>query len=261
MNNITIIAGTCQHESFDISYKVAKECHSICKKYNIDYYYKSSFDKANRTNNNSIRGLGLEKTLDDFKKLKKEINSLKITTDVHESEQIDLIENNYKNVIDVYQIPAFLCRQTNLIKRAASTLKPVNIKKGQFISPNEVSGILTKTENTETWVTDRGYIFGYNNLVIDFIGLKYMVDTYKNTKIFIDLSHSLQTPGSNLNSTGGRGDYIFDLARATSALGVSNFFVEVHPDPKNSPSDSETMLKLEKFEELVKQIIKYKFVN
>jgi 2-dehydro-3-deoxyphosphooctonate aldolase (KDO 8-P synthase) len=251
-----IIAGPCQHESLEHSLLIAEHCKAICDSRGIDYYFKASYDKANRTSVKGIRGKGIEATLSDFKVMKD--SNFKILTDVHESQQITWIEKHYPNVIDVYQIPAFLCRQTDLITTACDTGKIVNIKKGQFLAPWDVAGILSKTINAnEVWITERGTSFGYNTLVVDFTGLEYMLNNFSN--VVFDVTHSVQKPGGQGTSSGGNRDFVAGLSRAASALGVDNFFLEVHPNPNSAPSDGPNMIPLEKFEEIIDGILKYNY--
>ena len=253
-----IIAGPCQHESLPQSLEIARECKRVCDKYGIEYYFKASYDKANRSSIKGKRGMGMEATLTDFLALKVELG-VKTLTDVHDYVQVARIEREFKDLVDVYQIPAFLCRQTDLIQAACATDKIVNIKKGQFMAPWDMKGVLSKTEGAkDVWITERGTSFGYNNLVVDFTGLQYMLDTY-NTPIVYDISHSCQKPGGNGESSGGNRDYIPGLARASSALGITDFFIEVHPDPDNAPSDGPNMLRLDNFEEVVRDIISYSY--
>jgi 2-dehydro-3-deoxyphosphooctonate aldolase (KDO 8-P synthase) len=252
-----IIAGPCQHESLEHSMMIAEHCARICSKYDIDYYFKASYDKANRTSINGKRGLGLARTMQDFETMKKEIPGLKILTDVHTKGQINAMAA-YPDAVDVLQIPAFLCRQTDLIQRACETGKPVNIKKGQFLAPWDVVGILSKTGDAEVWITERGTSFGYNTLVVDFTGIDYMLNTY-SVPIVLDATHSVQKPGGNGSSSGGNRSYVPGLCRAASALGVSNFFLEVHQDPDNAPSDGPNMLRLEDFEKVIDDIVRYSF--
>jgi len=255
-----IIAGPCQHEGLAQSAEIAKECKRVCDKLGIEYYFKASYDKANRSSMQGKRGMGMEATLTDFLALKVTLG-VKTLTDVHDYVQVARIEREFKEAVDVYQIPAFLCRQTDLIKAACATDKIVNIKKGQFLAPWDVKGILSKTEGAkEVWITERGTSFGYNNLVVDFTGLQYMLDTY-NTPIVYDISHSCQKPGGLGESSGGNRDYIPGLARASSALGITDFFIEVHPDPDNAPSDGPNMLRLEDFEEVVRDIVSYSYTR
>ena len=248
-----IIAGPCQHESYEKSLSIAKVCKQVCESYGYEYYFKASFDKANRTSNNGIRGIGLKSTMNDFLSLKDAISDLRILTDVHERNDIQLIEVEYCDAIDVYQIPAFLCRQTDLIKSACSTNKIVNIKKGQFLAPWDIGGILSKVGDSPVWITERGTSFGYNTLVVDFTGIYYMLNNY-SVPIVFDVTHSVQKPCGNGMSSGGNRDYVAPLARAASAMGVSNYFIEVCHDPDSSPSDGPNMISLDNFENLIKQI-------
>ena len=253
---VTIIAGPCQHETLYKSLDIAEQCQEICDKYGVEYIFKASYDKANRTSINGIRGLGLHDTIQDFLQMEETIG-VRLLTDVHEVEHIQYL----KDVVDVLQIPAFLCRQTDLIQAACKTDCIVNIKKGQFLAPWDVEGILSKTsEAKEVWITERGTSFGYNNLVVDFTGLQYMLMAY-NCPIVYDISHSVQRPGGNKESSGGDRSYIPGLARASSALGITNFFIEVHPDPDNAPSDGPNMLKLEDFDRVVEDIMEYNYAE
>jgi len=252
-----VIAGPCQHESLEQSIKIAETCARVCSKYDIAYYFKASFDKANRTSINGKRGVGLHDTIRDFLTMKEEIPNLKILTDVHEREQLIWL----KDIVDVIQIPAFLCRQTDLIQAACETGAIVNIKKGQFLAPWDVAGILSKTEGAkEVWITERGTSFGYNNLVVDFTGIDYMLNTYPYPIVF-DATHAVQRPGAQGTSSGGDRQYVPGLLRAASALGVKNFFIEVHPDPDNAPSDGRNMLKLENFEGVIDDIYRYSYTG
>ena len=249
-----IIAGPCQHETLAQSAEIARECKRVCDKYGIDYYFKASFDKANRTSVNGKRGVGLHPFVHDILALKDELD-VKTLTDVHEVDQIGWLTG----IVEVLQIPAFLCRQTDLIQAACKTNCIVNIKKGQFLAPWDVKGILSKTEGAkEVWITERGITHGYNTLVVDFTGMDYMLNNF-DVPIVFDVTHSVQAPGGNGGSSGGNRDYVPGLARAASALGISNFFLEVHADPDHAPSDGPNMLKLENFEEVVRDIISYSY--
>jgi 2-dehydro-3-deoxyphosphooctonate aldolase (KDO 8-P synthase) len=240
------------------SLEIARECKRVCNKYGIEYYFKASYDKANRSSMQGKRGTGMDATLTDFLALKVTLG-VKTLTDVHDYVQVNRIEREFKDAVDVYQIPAFLCRQTDLIKKACETDKIVNIKKGQFLAPWDIKGILSKTKDAkEVWITERGTSFGYNNLVVDYTGLQYMLANYDNPIVF-DVTHSVQKPGGNGESSGGNRDYVPGLARAASAMGIRNFFIEVHADPDNAPSDGPNMLKLENFEEVVRDIISYSY--
>ena len=255
-----IIAGPCQHETLAQSAEIAKECKRVCDKHNIEYYFKASYDKANRTSASGKRGVGLQATMNDFQTLKDEYG-VKTLTDVHNQNEILKIAAYYKEAVDVLQIPAFLCRQTDLIKAACKTGKIVNIKKGQFLAPWDVEGILTKTEGAkEVWITERGTSFGYNTLVTDFTGLDFMLNNI-DADIVFDLTHSVQKPGGLGGSSGGNRAYVPGLARAGSALGIKNFFLEVHEDPEHAPSDGPNMLYLQNFEKVVDEIVRYSYTG
>mgnify|MGYP001379290216 CR=1 FL=1 len=255
-----IIAGPCQHESLEQSWTIAERCASVCADYGIDYYFKASYDKANRTSANGKRGIGLEQTMKDFLKLKLGLN-VKILTDVHTQNEILKICSYYNEAVDVLQIPAFLCRQTDLIKAVSKTNKIVNIKKGQFLAPWDVEGILSKTKGAkEVWITERGTSFGYNTLVTDFTGLDYMLNNI-DADIVFDVTHSVQKPGGLGGSSGGNRAYVPGLARAGSALGIKNFFLEVHEDPDNAPSDGPNMLHLTDFKDIVRDIHEYSYID
>lgn len=255
-----IIAGPCQHETLAQSSEIAKECKRVCDKHGIEYYFKASYDKANRTSAGGKRGVGLPATMEDFIIIKDEFN-VKTLTDVHNQNEILKIAAYYDGAVDVLQIPAFLCRQTDLIKAASKTGKIVNIKKGQFLAPWDVEGILSKTTDaTEVWITERGTSFGYNTLVTDFTGLDYMLNNI-DADIVFDVTHSVQKPGGLGGSSGGNRAYVAGLARAGAALGIKNFFVETHADPDNAPSDGPNMVPLDKFEELVDDIVRYSYTG
>ena len=251
-----IIAGPCQHESLEQSLEIATECKRVCDKYGIDYYFKASYDKANRTSITGKRGVGLHPFIHDILALK-DILDVKVCTDVHEREQLIWL----KGIVDVLQIPAFLCRQTDLIQSACETGAIINIKKGQFLAPWDVAGILSKcTDANEVWITERGTSFGYNTLVVDYTGMQYMLDNFDCPVVF-DVTHSVQKPGGNGSSSGGNRAYVPGLARSAAALGITNFFLEVHADPDNAPSDGPNMLRLEDFEEVVDEIHRYSYTR
>jgi len=259
-DKMRIIAGPCQHEGLAQSAEIAKECKRVCDKYGIEYYFKASYDKANRTSANGKRGVGMRPTMEDFRALKETLG-VQILTDVHDVQQINLIQHHFKDAVDVLQIPAFLCRQTDLITAACATDKIVNIKKGQFLAPWDVAGILSKCADAkEVWITERGTSFGYNTLVVDFTGLNYMLDNF-DCPIVLDATHSVQKPGGNGGSSGGNRDYVPGLSRSASALGISNFFLEVHADPDNAPSDGPNMLRIEDFERVVDDIHRYSYTR
>jgi len=250
-----LICGPCQHESFDHSLMIAKHCGEVAKQYGFEYIFKASYDKANRSSDGTKRGQGLIKTMNDFLKLKEKLPSLKILADVHTEDDINTIEAMFNDAVNVIQIPAFLCRQTDLVKRACATTKIVNIKKGQFLAPWDMKGILTKTSKAnEVWITERGTSFGYNTLVVDFTGIQYMLDHYIGHSIVFDATHSVQKPGGNGSTSGGNREYVPGLAAAAAAVGVRSFFMEVHDDPDNAPSDGPNALKLDNFEKTVEKI-------
>ena len=258
-----IIAGPCQHETLEQSLEIATECKRVCDKHDIEYYFKASFDKANRTSVNGKRGRGMRPTMDDFVKIKDSLPTIGILTDFHSAFEINSFAGvqEWNKAVDVIQIPAFLCRQTDLIQAACKTNKIVNIKKGQFLAPWDVAGILSKcTDANEVWITERGTSFGYNTLVVDYTGMRYMLDNFDCPLVF-DVTHSVQKPGGNGSSSGGNRDYVPGLARSAAALGVTNFFLEVHADPDNAPSDGPNMLKLENFERVVDEIVRYSYTG
>ena len=255
-----IIAGPCQHETLEQSLETAKHCAEVCNKHNIEYIFKASFDKANRSSDQGVRGVGLQTTMEAFRAIKEQVDC-KTITDVHNQNEILKIAAYYNDAVDVLQIPAFLCRQTDLIKAACRTGKIVNIKKGQFLAPWDVKGILSKCADAkEIWITERGTSFGYNSLVVDYTGLMYMLDNV-DADIVFDVTHSVQKPGGLGTSSGGNRDYVPGLARSGSALGISSFFIEVHPLPDQSPSDGPNMLRLDDFEEVVNDIVRYSYTR
>ena len=252
-----IIAGPCQHETLEQSLEIAKECKRVCNKLGIDYYFKASFDKANRTSVDGKRGRGLHDTVRDFLDMKEEIPNLKIVTDIHERDQIQYLTH----IVDVLQIPAFLCRQTDLIQAACATDCIVNIKKGQFLAPWDVKGILSKcAEAKEVWITERGTSFGYNTLVVDYSGLDWMLNNLP-VPIVLDCTHAAQKPGGQGTSSGGNRDLVPGFSRSGAALGISNFFLEVHKLPDNAPSDGPNMLRHYDFEEVVYDIVRYSYTR
>jgi 2-dehydro-3-deoxyphosphooctonate aldolase (KDO 8-P synthase) len=247
-----LIAGPCQTESLEHSLMLAKTINEICKNLNINYIYKSSFDKANRSSVDSIRGLGLSKTLEIFKKIKAEVGC-PILTDIHNEEHCRIIANHPE--VDIIQIPAFLCRQTDLLEAAAKTNKIINVKKGQFLAPLDVNNIVKKFNyfgNEKLMLTERGVSFGYNNLVSDFRSLVIMAQT--GCPIVFDATHSVQQPGGLGGASGGQREFVPVLAKAAVAVGVSAIFMEVHQDPDSAPSDGPCMLKLQDLQALLSQL-------
>lgn len=257
-----IIAGPCTHEGIDTSLQVASVCSEVCKEFDVEYIFKASFDKANRTSYKSKRGTGLFNTLDDFREMKKFIPELRFLTDVHGRTNIHYIEGNYQDVIDVIQIPAFLCRQTDLIQRAAESPFIVNIKKGQFLAPWDVNNIYEKMipyfrdgQPNKVWVTERGTSFGYNTLVVDFTGVDWMMQNSMFDEVVFDATHSVQKPGGNGSSSGGNREQAKVLLRAAAGMGVNNYFMEVHPNPDKAWSDGPNSLFLKDFRAVVEQLV------
>ena len=252
-----IIAGPCQHESVEQSLEIARECKRVCDTLDIDYVFKASFDKANRTSMKGQRGKGLDVTLEAFRTLKLEIASLQTLTDVHDVQQVNTIKDIYDDAVDILQIPAFLCRQTDLIRACVKTGKIINIKKGQFLAPWDIKGILSKTDGAKrVWITERGTSFGYNTLVVDFTGMAYMLNNF-GADIVFDATHSVQKPGGLGGSSDGNRSYVLPLAKAAAAIGIRSFFIEVHKDPKVAPSDGPNMLHLDDFEKVASDIKKH----
>tara|TARA_B100001287_G_scaffold266852_1_gene261243 strand:+ start:2010 stop:2837 length:828 start_codon:yes stop_codon:yes gene_type:complete len=248
---LVLIAGPCQLENREHAIYIAENIKKICDKLKINFVYKTSFDKANRTSHLSKRGLGLEKSIKIFEEIRKKLK-IPILTDVHSAEQCELL----KNSIDIIQIPAFLCRQTDLLQSAAKTNLVINIKKGQFLAPWDVSNIISKVEdlNKNILLTERGVSFGYNNLVSDMRSISIM--KRENYPVIFDATHSVQQPGGKGNQSGGQREFIYDLSKAAVSIGISGLFIEVHDDPDNAPSDGPNMLKLSELESFLIKIIK-----
>lgn len=250
MRNI-FIAGPCVIENEKVTEAVAAELVRLNKLFGIDIIFKSSFDKANRTSLSSYRGPGLEKGLEVLAGVKKDFG-LKVLTDIHESMQAEPVGK----VVDVIQIPAFLCRQTDLIVAAAKTGKTVNIKKAQFLSGEDMKYPYEKAVAAgakEVWLTERGNSFGYNNLVVDFRNISYMKSIAEN--VIMDCTHSVQRPGAAGGKTGGNREFIPMMAMAAKAFGANGYFFEVHPDPDKGLSDGPNMLRLEDLEGVIENIL------
>lgn len=245
------IAGPCVIENEEVLDEVAKEIVRINKKYDIDIIFKSSFDKANRTSIHSYRGPGLEmglKMLSDVK----DRHGLRLLTDIHESYQADAVGK----VVDVIQIPAFLCRQTDLLVAAAKTGKVVNIKKAQFLSGDDMKYPVQKvleSGNSNVWLTERGNTYGYNNLAVDFRNISDM-KKYSDT-VIMDCTHSVQRPGAAGGKTGGNREFVPAMALAAKAFGATGYFFEVHPDPDNALSDGPNMLHLKDLESVIASLL------
>ena len=249
-NPFILIAGPCMVESKDHSLEIASKIKEICHETNIDFIYKSSFDKANRTSIDSKRGVGIDEALKIFEYIKKELN-VNIITDVHEKYQCKEV----MPVVDILQIPAFLCRQTDLLVEAARTFKPIMVKKGQFLSPWEMNNIihkLTSAGSEKILLCERGTSFGYNNLISDMRAIPIMQKT--GWPVIFDATHSIQQPGGKGTSSGGQREFVPYLAKASIAVGVSGIFIETHQDPDNAPSDGPNMVPLNKLENLIKQL-------
>lgn len=254
----TLIAGPCAMESEEICMQTATEIKRITDKLGIPYVYKTSFDKANRTSISSYRGLGMEEGLRILKKVKDELG-LKITTDIHESWQAKPVAE----VVDIIQIPAFLCRQTDLLVAAAQTGKTVNVKKAQFLAPWDMKNVVGKLEDSgckDIMLCERGTSFGYNNFVVDMTSLVEMKNF--GYPVIFDATHSVQKPGGKGSSSDGNREFVEYLAKAAIAVGVDGLFMEVHPDPDNAKCDGPNMVKLSDLEELLTKLVDiYNAVN
>ena len=246
------IAGPCVIESAELLANVATTISDINKRLGTDIIFKASFDKANRTSIHSFRGPGLEKGLQMLADIKQQFG-LKILTDIHESYQAEAVGQ----VVDVIQIPAFLCRQTDLLVSAAKTGCVVNIKKAQFLSGKDMVYPVEKAREAgakDVWLTERGNMYGYNNLVVDFRNISDMLEI--TPRVVMDCTHSVQRPGSGNGTTGGDRRFIPSMALAAKAFGANGFFFEVHPDPDHALSDGPNMLQSDKLEKLIKEILK-----
>ncbi len=249
---LTLIAGPCQMESREHALMMAREMKKITDKFSVNLIYKSSFDKANRSSVNSKRGIGFDAAIEIFKEVKESFN-LPTLTDIHNEEQARLAGET--DALDILQIPAFLCRQTDLLKAAAITGKIINIKKGQFLAPWDMKNVVAKMEsfgNKNILLTERGASFGYNNLVSDMRSLAIMAEF--GYPVIFDATHSVQQPGGLGGESGGQRHFVKTLARAAVAVGVAGVFAEVHDDPDNAPSDGPCMLRLDELELFLSQI-------
>ena len=252
MNKFILIAGPCVIESEENAMMIAKEVSSIAYRLKLDFYFKASFDKANRTSIDSYRGPGIDKGLEILKKIKKKFN-VKVVTDIHEPWQAERVAE----VCDMIQIPAFLSRQTDLLLSAANTGKPVNVKKAQFLAPWDMKNVVKKIETTgnkNIYLCERGTCFGYNSLVVDMTGIMEMKKL--GYPVIFDATHSVQKPGGEGKQTGGNREYVEILAKAAVAAGADALFFEVHNNPESALSDGPNMVKLSEFEDILKRIIK-----
>lgn len=256
MKDLLLIAGPCVIESEDSVLLVASKLKKIVESKPVDFYYKASFDKANRTSLDSYRGPGIDEGLRILQAVK-DLYGLKICTDIHEPWQAEKVAK----VADMIQIPAFLCRQTDLIIAAAETGKTINVKKAQYLAPWDMINVVEKIEatgNNNILICERGTSFGYNNLVVDMTGILEMKRF--GYPVVMDATHSVQKPGGNGISTGGNREYVEPLAKAAVAAGADALFFEVHPDPDRALSDGPNMVKLDEFEAMLERVLKVYYV-
>ncbi|MEA4971551.1 MAG: 3-deoxy-8-phosphooctulonate synthase [Candidatus Metalachnospira sp.] len=247
-----LIAGPCVIETEENVMLIAERIKDIADRLNLDYYFKASFDKANRTSLDSYRGPGIDIGMNILKKVKDKYD-LKIATDIHEPWQAERVAE----IADIIQIPAFLCRQTDLVVAAANTGKIINVKKGQFLAPWDMKNVISKIEatgNNNIMLCERGNCFGYNRLIVDMTGIVEMKKL--GYPVVMDATHSVQKPGGNGCTTGGNSEYVEPLAKAAFAVGADALFLEVHPDPSNALSDGPNMVKLDELEGMLLRIIK-----
>ena len=248
---LALIAGPCQMESREHALEMAEAVYDIAQKLNIPFVYKTSFDKANRSSAKGKRGVGLNAALPIFAEIKEKFK-VPVITDVHEIEQCSKVAE----VVDILQIPAFLCRQTDLILAAAKTGRVVNVKKGQFLAPWDMKNVIDKVESCDNYnilLTERGVSFGYNTLVSDMRSLPIMAQT--GYPVVFDATHSVQEPGGKGTATGGKREFVPPLARAAVAVGVAAVFIETHENPDAAPSDGANMIPLQELESLLKTLI------
>ncbi|MBC7311403.1 MAG: 3-deoxy-8-phosphooctulonate synthase [Rhizobium sp.] len=248
-----LIAGPCQMESRDHAFMIAGQLSEICRELGIGLVYKSSYDKANRTSLSAERGIGLEKAMEVFADLKKEYG-FPVLTDVHTEEHCRLVAPT----VDVLQIPAFLCRQTDLLVAAAQTGRVINVKKGQFLAPWDMKNVLNKLNasgNPNVLLCERGASFGYNTLVSDMRSLPIMAAM--GAPVVFDATHSVQQPGGQGGSSGGQREFVETLARAAVAVGVAGLFIETHQDPDNAPSDGPNMVPISQMKRLLEKLLAF----
>jgi 2-dehydro-3-deoxyphosphooctonate aldolase (KDO 8-P synthase) len=246
---LTLIAGPCVAESLEICLEIATEMKALCEELDVQYIFKASFDKANRSSVDSFRGLGIEKGLEILTTIKKELN-IPALTDVHDVSQLDAIAKS----VDIIQIPAFLCRQTDLLLATGNTKLPVVIKKGQFMAPEDMGGAVKKvasTGNNSILLAERGTTFGYHNLVVDMRGLATMREF---APVVFDATHSVQLPGGLGNASGGQRQFVRPLARAAAAVGIDVLFLEVHPNPDKALSDGPNSLNFADARQTLKEV-------
>jgi 2-dehydro-3-deoxyphosphooctonate aldolase (KDO 8-P synthase) len=250
---LALIAGPCALESRAHAFEMAAALKEITARLGIGFVYKTSFDKANRTSAKSARGVGLDQALPIFAELRARLN-VPVLTDVHEPPQCAIVAE----AVDILQIPAFLCRQTDLLVAAAQTGRAVNIKKGQFLAPWDMANVVDKITgagNRNVLVTERGVAFGYNTLVSDMRALPQLAKT--GAPVIFDATHSVQQPGGQGTSSGGEREFVPVLARAAAAVGVAGLFIETHEDPEKAPSDGPNMIPLREMETLLKRLMQF----
>jgi 2-dehydro-3-deoxyphosphooctonate aldolase (KDO 8-P synthase) len=249
--SLTIFAGPCVAESEEVCFIIAEYMAGLCQKYDLDYVFKASFDKANRSSGSSFRGPGLDAGLELLDNVKSKLN-LPVLTDIHEAGQA----RDIAKVADIIQIPAFLCRQTDLLQATAETGRVVNIKKGQFMAPEDMKGAVEKVRsvgNEKVMLTERGSSFGYHNLVVDMRSLVIMKNL--GVPVVFDATHSVQLPGGLGNASGGQREFVMPLAKAAAAIGIDALFLEVHPDPENAKSDGPNSVDFELVEKIIKSVL------
>ncbi len=248
---LVLLAGPCVLEGYERSLAIGKEVKRITDKLGIPYVFKASYDKANRSSYDSFRGPGLEEGLKQLAAIKKELG-VPVVSDVHETAQVE----KAAEVLDIIQIPAFLCRQTDLVNAAGKTGKAVNVKKGQFLAPWDMKNVISKLEatgNQNIMLTERGASFGYNTLVTDMRGLAIMREL--GYPVVMDATHSVQIPGGKGTSSGGQSQYVPHMARAAAAVGIDALFLEVHDNPAEALSDGPNMVRLDQLEKLLTDVL------
>jgi 2-dehydro-3-deoxyphosphooctonate aldolase (KDO 8-P synthase) len=251
-----LIAGPCVIESYELVYQVASHLRGLTRHLGIPFVLKASYDKANRTSHTSYRSIGFESALNILARVRDELN-VPVLTDVHETVQVESVAA----VANVLQIPAFLCRQTDLLQAAGHTGQPVNIKRGQFMAPEDMRYAVEKvrsTGNDRVFLTERGYSFGYHNLVVDMRALPIM---RQFAPVVFDVTHSVQMPGGQLGASGGQREFAPYLARAAAAVGVDGFFIETHPHPSSALSDGTTMIPLDEMGALLESLVTLWYVS
>ena len=247
---LVLLSGPCAVESYDLCHEIATTMADICRRLDIAYVFKASFDKANRTSATSFRGVGVDSALQTLERIRKEVG-VPVITDIHESDQV----NEVAQVVDVLQIPAFLCRQTDLLLAAGKSGKAINIKKGQFMAPEDMQYAVAKvreTGNEQVLLCERGTTFGYHNLVVDMRALPIM---RQYAPVIFDVTHSVQQPGGMGGSSGGQRQFASYLARAAAAVGVDGFFIETHPMPEKALSDGPNMVPLHQMEDFLNMLL------